>query len=63
MKANLGRVQAQRAIEEGNFEHTDYRSVYGLYMRAYGDEQLADAARTMAAELLVKQDCGAAKGK
>ncbi len=54
-------MQAQRAIEEGNFDHTDFRAVHGLYMRAYGDKQLADQARTRAAELLVKQECG--KGK
>ena len=60
LKSNLNRVLAQRAVHDGNYEPTDHAAVHGLFMRAFGDEKLADQARSRAAELLVDREC---KGK
>lgn len=55
LHANLERVKAQKRIQDGKFKPTDYRSVYALFLQAYGDEQIATQAQTESLELLVKE--------
>ena len=59
--ANLEKVKAQQTIHLGNYSPTDWQGVYGLYMLAYGDTVLAQAARVRAMEMLVEQRCSRAR--
>lgn len=50
LAANLDRVKAQDTLHNGNFDPTDYQSMYSLVLRATGDEQQAVRARADAIE-------------
>jgi len=52
--ANLPRLLAQDTIHQGNFNPTNPTAVYRLYMQAYGNEELARRAQSLAAEALVE---------
>ena len=60
--ANLERMKAQHTIHLGNFDAFDYKAVYGLWMAAYGDEDLARKAQAQAAEAYMERACKAARG-
>jgi len=47
--ANLERCKAQQTIHLGNYEPTDYEGVHELYLRAYGNRELAARAKSQAA--------------
>jgi hypothetical protein len=53
----MGRIKAQRKIERGDYNPTDYEGVYNLFLQAYGDEDLAREAQSNAAKLLVQTSC------
>ena len=55
--ANLERCKAQQTIHLGNFNPVDWNGVYDLYMYAFGDEALAQKAKSQALELHVEQSC------
>jgi hypothetical protein len=59
--ANLERCKAQKTIHEGNFEPTDYRGVYSLYLLAHDDVRLAEKAQARALEAYVDQECDRAR--
>ena len=61
LRVNLTRCHAQKRIEEGRYDRTDYVGVYDLFMRAYGDEPKARQAQAQAAEALVNQQTEAAR--
>ena len=48
--ANLERCKAQQLIQLGKYDPNNYRSVYDLYLLAYGNKMLADRAKHDAAE-------------
>lgn len=58
--ANLPRVQAQQAIQRGEYDPADYERVYALFLAAYGDEQLAQRAKSNALECYVERQTNAA---
>lgn len=59
--ANLERCKAQQRIHLGQYNPTDWKGVYDLWLYAFGDEELARKARTQALELYVDQQCGRAR--
>ncbi len=54
----LPALQAKRKIDEGNYDATNYQQVYELWLRAYGDEELAQQAKSKAVQLYVDKACG-----
>ena len=58
--ANLNRVKAQDIIHRGDFDPCDYQGVFGLYLRAYDDVDLAHRQRTKAMKNLVDRETAAA---
>jgi hypothetical protein len=53
--ANLGRVKSQDRIHRGDYNPSDYKGVYSLYMSATGDERLARKMQSLAMESLVNE--------
>ena len=51
---NLNRSKAQHIIHNGLYDACDYRAVFELYLRAFGDLDLAHRAKSMAAEQYVE---------
>lgn len=60
LRFNLPRVKAQQQIFDGNTRGLDHQGVHDLYLRAFGDKQRAEQARTSFLEQFVKQQCAAA---
>jgi hypothetical protein len=48
--ANLERCKAQQIIHLGKYDHENYQAVYDLYLKAYGNKELALRAKSAAAE-------------
>jgi len=61
--ANLERCKAQDTIHRGNFDPTNHRAVYDLYLAAYDDEDLARKAQSLAAEAYMDRRCNEAGGE
>jgi hypothetical protein len=61
LRANLPRMKAQDRIHRGDFDATDYRGVYELFLAAYDDEEVAQRAQSQAAENYVNAACNAAR--
>lgn len=59
--ANLRRVQSQERIFRELYNPLDYEGMYELYLDAYGDEELAEAAKLSAIKSLVRRDTEAAR--
>lgn len=60
--SNLNSLKAQEILHNGNFDATDYKAVYDLYMAAYDDEERAQKAKTKAAEVYVDTTMAAKSG-
>lgn len=58
MLANLPRVQAQARLNRGDFEPSDWKTVYNLVLLATGDVEQALRARGDAMECLIELRCG-----
>ena len=54
LAANLQRVQAQDRIHRKLYDLLDYEGIHELYLEAYGNENLADAAQLASLKCLVK---------
>jgi len=59
--ANLRRVQAQDRIRRGEFDPLDYEGIHELYLAAYGDDELARAAKLGAMKRVVRAETDAAR--
>jgi hypothetical protein len=61
LEANLQRLKAQRRIESGDYDHSDYQAVYTLFLIAFEDEELARAAQSRAVDRFIDKMCGKMK--
>jgi len=61
LKANLERVKAQQAIQDGNYDALDYEAVYKLWKMAFGDEKIARDAQARSLELYMEDRCNRAQ--
>lgn len=48
LERNIARMNAQQTILEGKVDPADHKTIYDLYMTAFGDEELAQKAKTKA---------------
>ena len=48
-------MRAQQRIHLGLFDPADYEGVFGLYLTAYGDVELAHKAKSQAAEIYAER--------
>jgi hypothetical protein len=60
MYENLSRVKSQDLIQNGSLEGLDHQGIYDIYLVAFGDEDVANGARTKFLESLVKRQCDSA---
>ncbi len=61
LASNVPRIKAQHKINSGQFDPTDYNTVYALVLLATGDENQARKAQADAAERYVDSKIGASK--
>lgn len=61
LRANLPRIRAQQALQQGQFDPTDYEGVYNLVKLATGDEAQAREARMRSMERYVDARCSGGK--
>lgn len=55
LRENLPRVRAQKTIEDGNYDPTDYERVYQLFLQAFDDENLARKRQTESFKLYLQK--------
>ncbi|MFN8742024.1 MAG: hypothetical protein ACK5YR_19020 [Pirellula sp.] len=55
LRENLPRVRAQKTIEDGNYDPTDYERVYQLFQQAFDDENLARKRQTESFKLYLQK--------
>jgi len=55
--ANIERCKAQQAIHMGNYDPCDHRGVYHLWLLAWGNEDMARKAQSLAAERMMERQC------
>ena len=63
LAANLPRVQAQDRIHRELYDALDYQGVYELYLEAYGNEDLAQAAQLASLKRVVQVETSRARAK
>ncbi len=61
LRANLPRVRAQQALQQGQFDPSDYEGVYRLVKLATGDEVQAREARLRSMERYIDAKIGGGK--
>lgn len=61
LRANLPRVRAQQALQQGQYDPSDYEAVYKLVKLATGDEVQAREARMRSMERYVDGKCNGGK--
>jgi hypothetical protein len=61
LMANLPRLLAQQMISDGKYDPADWENIDALWMTAYGDPDLARAAKRRAAERYVYEQCESAR--
>jgi hypothetical protein len=55
LRENLPRVRAQKTIEEGKYDPTDFERVYQLFLQAFDDENLARKRQTESFKLYLQK--------
>ncbi|XZE18818.1 hypothetical protein SH449x_004123 [Pirellulaceae bacterium SH449] len=55
LRENLPRVRAQKTIEDGKYDPTDFERVYQLFLQAFDDENLARKRQTESFKLYLQK--------